>query len=1006
MNGQAYAGYATYDNLSQIGQASTNQLNQMSVPGPVIGATGYNMAGSAMATYSSFQIQTDAINRQLQQQVGQEYADYQRRSYNFDLMGIAAMPILGAIGGAFAGGPGAVAGYAAGAGLMMALPSMAAEFGFLQLPESVTIEEQTKALMSEAVYGAAWSTMDPFTTRGLRGTSVLQAQDAAEELYSSMRSQGFQGAELSRLMPALQSIGAFSGTDNIDEMVAVAEQYISSIRDFISRTNAMMEDVVALVGVGGMFGLEGAGIENYLQSISRGAGASNMAPADFAEDAAMSAARLVGLGDDLTGVFEQYALTGAYTRGAARLSNEETWGSPFTPQEMAKQIAGLGIGRFTGSPSGMAQATAMSVSPGALDDYLSTGYVGSEAYNDYWDLSPTERYKAKYNVGEFLANNSSSLYLGDVSRIMNLAPDFGGDLEAGGAYLAERLNAEYNMGMTPVQGRNMLETYDFQRSISGQAQTWEYMTLVQPYEEKHQTALSEMTERIYRGLVGTQYITNKEVGWGTNNPWYDDEKGLKVIEGSRNFRFLSDDELSKMDANLIGLGNTESISYLVGREEGRAVDLVGLMYGAGEFVPNEQRMLTAVMNNSRLYRKTDNGDVLVEGVRAQIIDGEIRWIVSGDGAFNAGATSSVYKEGDDVTNYVTGATGARFGFRGDDLTDALAAITVGSYTSEESWNYANRYGVAGTLDEYIDLNFELADFERTNASGARNALEPLLLAQATQITISSSDWDFGWVDLRGRSSLDIARGIAYRKFGTTNISSLSEGERNWVASFVTQKYNRTFDLETATDSYTDFMGDEDIYSSLSTDQQKERMSNMSATDQKTLWDYFHGIRSDLPLHLRGVVSAMGLTNESGAQVLESAAHYQYRTALTAAETLIREELKLNNFNIEDAASGGIEGTALANYSGDNKELLGIIDYLRGGITAQERPGFISSVGHTPVLDIAASGSPELTDRTIAENTMNYSKEMVDILNHIKTYGIQTVETNNTPDTYNDTNGTT
>ena len=973
MNGQTDAGQASYNQMTSIGNASTNQMNQLGVPGAIIGATGYNLYSAPFSSTSTFEIQSRAINQQLQHMTGVEYANYQRQAYNYELLGLGMTPVLGAIGGSMAGGWGAAAGYAAGIGLSMALPSMAAEFGFIDLPESVTIEEQTKALMSEAIYGAAWSQMDPFTTRGLRGTSVLQAQNAAEDLYGSMRSMGFQGAELSRLMPALQSIGAFEGTDNIDEMIGVAEQYIGSIRDFISRTNAMMEEVVALIGVGGQFGLEGQGIESYLQSISRGSGAANLAPADFTEMAARSGAGLVGYGTDITGIFDEYGLASAYTHGAAGISGADIWRAPFTHQAMAQNITKFGIGRFTGTASGMQQAVAMSVSPGALDEYIGTGYVSSDAYNDFWDLSPTQRYQAKYDVGEFLANNASNLYLGDVSRIMNSSPGFGGNLDAAGAYLSENLNLQYGMQLTPVQGREMLETYDFQRSLSGQAQTWEYMTLIAPYEERHEAALSEMTERIYRGMVGTTYITSQREGWEGGNPWFYGDSGLQG--GSRQ---LTDDELLDLDVNLVGISYGESISYMLGRNANMAVDVTGLLGAVSS--PEEQRLLARVINETPLYRKDDNGDAVeIEGIKYEERDGIWDYYITDDTEETRdllGIGSQEIKN-DRVGQYIYGSGASRFSFNATELNDTLNAITVGSYMADESFNYSNRYGVSGTLDEYRVLNFDPTDFIRVG-SGATGILDDLLLAQATLSHIGDTEFDFTWTDLRGQGTLEIAKEISRRKFGTSNFSSLDETDRAWVASFVSQKYNINFDADAALAAYNDSWNERDVYVGFS-DSQISRFSALNLTDRKAMWDYYHGRRDNLPSHLIGVASAMGLTSSSGRQLTEADALYQYRTALTEAEALVQNVVS-GSFNIEDVLTNGIEGTALENYTGDNEEIQSLISLVGDGLQASERAEFIRKFGAIPTLSATGdSGVASLTERQVAEGTMNNTARIVELL---------------------------
>ena len=735
------ANFGFYQQLTAAGNATdnTNQYSQYGSPSYLVSQMGGGGIAQPFSQSMSYQLQMQEHANTTAYLQGQQYSEYQQRSQNFRMLGLAAMPLLGAIGGAFAGGAGTLAGYAVGTGLYMAGPQMAQEFGLLDLPTGITIEEQTRAIMSQAYYGTAWNTLDPFVTRGLRGTSISQAQAQAGALYGTMQGMGYQGAELSRIMPALEAIGAYADVTSVEQLTRRTEEYLSAIRDFVSRTSASFEETTAMLGTGAPFGLQAGGVEKFLGDVSMGSQMANMSPQGFVNNAAMFSQPLLGFGTDLTSIFPQYGLSQAFAREAQVTSPSpaSAWNAPFDYTNISNLSYQLGMNRFMGTGAGRTAAAALSTAPGQWGAYLETGYVPSAAYGSYWGLSPEGRYAAQYNVGEFLANRGSELFHGDIARIMGYAPDLGGNLEAMGAYLSEQLNAQYGVGMVPSQGRGLVEMWQAQQSIGGRAAVWEYMNFIGPNIEAHEQGLTDTHMATSNAIIRSVYErTRTSRGEGEGTPAWSERTPGQMLE--------------YINSDLTGFTSTQII--------------------------NEFKRLNP-----------SNATVKLGMLMADIEPGTAAWRVMTDALAITRNNRGIYKD-DDVlslsSSITIGAIMANprdYSINVSLLNEALSTIAESQYDPSVQGFSALFTPIGG---DYLYDNINTTGLSNANSALLRENFGKLNLIEATPV----SRPDVSGIDLTKYTDSDYwdaGEAIAQEKYGES-LSELDSGEINNVAGILAE----------------------------------------------------------------------------------------------------------------------------------------------------------------------------------------------------------------------------
>ena len=168
--------------------------------------------------YSAAYLESIRLQRELSaQQMGSAYQAQAERAAtvraNVGLVG----GIAGMVGSSLISNP--LLSAAASVAIPLGVSTIAESMGLYDAPPEVNIGDFTRGNIAQSAHLLAWNQLDPFVTGGLRGVSINAAKDMAETLYGAARQVGFQGMEVSRIMPALESVGGYSGVTNPDEIV-------------------------------------------------------------------------------------------------------------------------------------------------------------------------------------------------------------------------------------------------------------------------------------------------------------------------------------------------------------------------------------------------------------------------------------------------------------------------------------------------------------------------------------------------------------------------------------------------------------------------------------------------------------------------------------------------------------------------------------------------------------------------------------------------------------------
>lgn len=441
-------GNALYPGASPLGQYAPSTMYEES--------TRYQTYASALA---------------MQEAYGGAQTNLQQAQTNMDItssvLSAASWMTLGAFGHPLLG-------VASSIGLSAAIPMVSEQFNFFGLREAqraagevITIEQMTQGMMAESIHRVAWDVLSPVVNEGLRGTSINMAQDAATYLYDRMQGMGFQGAELSRIMPGLESIGAFDGASGFEDLINRAERYIGLLADFMRNTRATLEEGMQTMGVGFSLGVSGGAIGGFMNETSLAATATGMAPAQYMDIGAQLAQPWRTFGGDMSGFIGGFGDAMLATQLSSRMDlspyGEVAWRGD-TEMTVAANVINLGSSRWL-TPAGINRAAAFSMADeAAFDEYARTGTMPSGIMSTYQNAPAEQRYEAIFAAGEWASQNSDRLFDPTYAGFERRWDELNIESTEGRAGWLMRERPQYTSGMTGSEIYAMVESMDFRRA--------------------------------------------------------------------------------------------------------------------------------------------------------------------------------------------------------------------------------------------------------------------------------------------------------------------------------------------------------------------------------------------------------------------------------------------------------------------------------------------------------------------------------------------------------------
>lgn len=162
----------------------------------------------------------------------QEYSDAMAaqsdKEFMHQMIGTAVGSATGVLGG--------MGGFMAG---QMGYNWMAGQMGWLEQQELYDRDDYITGNMAEATFMSAYRTMDPFSF-GRRGMTGDQANEMAERLLPAMRGQGFDGMELTRMLPILEEQGALRPQGNFSSTEEALKEFETRISGFMERIGTIV----------------------------------------------------------------------------------------------------------------------------------------------------------------------------------------------------------------------------------------------------------------------------------------------------------------------------------------------------------------------------------------------------------------------------------------------------------------------------------------------------------------------------------------------------------------------------------------------------------------------------------------------------------------------------------------------------------------------------------------------------------------------------------------------
>lgn len=312
---------------------------------------------------------------------------------------------VGSVMGAFGG----MGGFLGGS---MGYNWMAGQLGWLEQQEMYDRDDYITGNMAEATFMSAYRTMDPFAF-GRRGMTGDQASEMAERLLPTMRGQGFDGMELTRMLPILEEQGALRPQGNFSSTEEALEEFETRISGFVERignivrqTNMDIETATYLsttetmmAGGEGALGTGERGLMDIMRATSGATGLSyddslslirgDVAPWEH------STANLLPMAESMSATYG----------GANLASTSGAWGTAWMrsgAQETASHYNQIGqrffdahtkdLGRLYASSGGISRENMMALA------------AGEDVFDDLDSIDDmNERYEARYFARQELA---------------------------------------------------------------------------------------------------------------------------------------------------------------------------------------------------------------------------------------------------------------------------------------------------------------------------------------------------------------------------------------------------------------------------------------------------------------------------------------------------------------------------------------------------------------------------------------------------------------------------
>ncbi len=303
-------------------------------------------------------------------------------------------------------------------------------------------------------------------------------------------------------MPGLESIGAFEGVGNIQELMDRATMYIDNIANFVKTTRASLEEAMQVVGVGLEMGMAPEGTGRVLQTAGLMSVVGGMPINEMLNTGYALSRPFLGMPGDMTGFLQGYGEMAGYAdiamRGDPTVLSESIWRGAGGAAGVGALMGQLGVSEWN-SLSELRRAAAFSVAgESAFNEYARTGELPSGLMDDFSGMSAEERYSAMWNAGQWIAGHAGRLHEPLMARWMDAVPEGIESDEARAAWLWEHRGQRY--GMTMEQTYALAETSDMMSTPTGRMQLIGEMRLAQD-DMQHSANVEEVTEMFHNVII-------------------------------------------------------------------------------------------------------------------------------------------------------------------------------------------------------------------------------------------------------------------------------------------------------------------------------------------------------------------------------------------------------------------------------------------------------------------------------------------------------------------------
>lgn len=584
----------------------------------------------------------------------------------------------------------------------------AKELGWMDQDPVVTYEDQMRAMVSGTVHQLAFQNPLPGHSRGV---SMGTANAWGGRIYDQMQDAGFQGAEIGRIGSILQQSGAFEGIDNYEQMLSRLEQYITRIAEFAKTTGASLEQVGQFMGLSATSGAtpeEMLGTVNAIQNVAYRTdipgeqlmqmGAQALGPWSSMgvnyNPRAQSILANIGSGHDAmmtSGASSMFRQAGGWEQVAF---GYEAAGSQVMSSNAA--LTWLGAG-----------------GPGAINDMLSGGEMGSDLQNRISGMSRQDRALSAWRGTQIAALNPDQW--GDINVAQQV-----GSLERAGVTEFDAVSWEmYQAGgyASPAAARAALTTFN-ERTDPAASMRF----AVDIHRDRQMLEVTAAQSRALRGLATVTALGGEDrggnygsvVGRVSATPEADYATAFADVD---NGRYLAAVQAA-----------TQSTSEALGSEtttRGQA---------------NVQTLISMINNEANPQAK----QMLVAAAKSTLVGAEV-WGIGGIGSDIAGAHITSVGLGEDG-NLQIGVHGRDTYVNGrerdivltGDMSDLDARRFGGAYINDELHMGGFAMALAGSVDSLMGAS-EQVDLSQLGASGSDRLILETLSAQGRSGLFATTD---------------------------------------------------------------------------------------------------------------------------------------------------------------------------------------------------------------------------------------------------------------------------